>query len=266
MVLHLADVLYFNGCLSYLIFMKSLIFLLLFNPFILIGQFDFEKYKAIKYNAYSDWKIQEDDNKAVSTIELKDFLKKKENIKLQLTSFKEHFFENSEIKIFINNLEKYKIIENMMFNPISLDSLRIMDINNDGLNDIKIIAAYMGNGTASMNVKVIYLIQQANNKFLKISFDDKQSENRIERDFNGDNIFEIITMSLLQYKKHSYWNFNLFNIQKNKLINMNKKNNYPILVQFLEKENYVITSKISRKEMKKFELKVPQGIDIQIIK
>lgn len=235
----------------------------IFFPLIASGQYDFEKYPAIKFKAYNNWKTNETDKKSENSISISNFFKNGESLTIQLNSFKEHWFENSVIKIFKNSMETQNFTENIGFNPIALDSVRIADFNEDGLSDIKIIAPYMGNGIASMNVKVIYLFQQPNQNFLKVSFDDKQSDNRCERDFDNDGNYEIITMKLSSYQNHSYWNFNLFNIVNGKLINVNEKHKYPILIQFLEKENFKITEKISREKMKSFALKLPEGYDIK---
>jgi hypothetical protein len=232
-------------------------------PLIASGQYDFEKYPSIKYKVYDDWKTNETEKKVENSISISNFFKNGESLTIQLNSTKEHWFENSDIKISKNNIETQSFTENIGFNPVALDSVRIADFNGDGLSDLKIIAPYMGNGTASMNVKVIYLFQQTNQSFLKVSFDDKQSDNRSERDFDGDGNYEIITMKLSSYQNHSYWNFNLFNLVKGKLINVNNKDNYPILIQFLEKENYKITDKISRDKMKSFALNLPEGYDIK---
>lgn len=54
-----------------------------------------------------------------------------------------------------------------------------------------------------------------------------------ERDFNADNNFEIITMTLDQYENHNYWTFNIYNFENGTLINQNQKYGYPIMIQFL---------------------------------
>ncbi len=230
----------------------------MFLPLFASGQYAFEKYPAVKYKAYNNWKTIDTEKKVENSISIPDFFKKGKSLTIQLNSSKEHWFENSVVKVGIQ-----KFTENVGFNPIALDSIRIADLNGDGLKDVKIIAPYMGNGTASMNVRVIYLFQQENEGFLKISFDDKQSDNRSERDFDGDGNYEIITMKLMGFENHSYWNFNLFNLINGKFISVNKKYDYPILVQFLEKENYKITKKINRKKMKSFALRLPEGYSME---
>jgi len=226
------------------------------------GQFPFEKYPAIKYKSYSDWKTYDKTEKKVhSTLTIPKFFDNGDTLTIQLTSFTDHWWDNSIIRIFRNKIETQKIFENMAFSPVGLDTLRLADLNGDGLQDIKIISAYMGNGTAALNVRVIYLFQQPDNSFKKISFADKMSNNRQERDFDGDGNFEIVTMSLIGHEDHSYWLFNLFNYKDGALLNVNIKDNYPIMVQFLYRDNYTITNKISREKMKTFTLTLPDEYD-----
>ena len=151
----------------------------------------------------------------------------------------------------------------MFFNDLNMDSIFIADINGDSLQDIKIIVSYMQNGLSLAN-RIIYLFQRPNNTFTKISYADDfypQDENRREYDLDGDGNFEIITQTLVGYENHSYWVFNLFQYSNGKLTNVNNKYDYPIMIQFLYRENYSITQKISRKNMKKFTLKIPDGYD-----
>jgi hypothetical protein len=231
---------------------------LLFLPLFVSGQYAFEKYPTVKYISFNNWKTIETEKIVENSISIPNFFERGKSLTIQLNSSKKHWFENSDVKV-----GTQKFIENVGFNPIALDSIRIADFNGDGLKDIKIIAPYMGNGTASMNVRVIYLFQQENESFLKISFNDKQSENRSERDFDGDGNYEIITMKLMWFENHSYWNFNVFKLVNENLISVNKKYDYPILVQFLEKENYKITNKISRQKMKSFALSLPEGYSME---
>ncbi|QNR25156.1 hypothetical protein [Croceimicrobium hydrocarbonivorans] len=230
------------------------------------GQYPFEKYPTPKYEHYNDWKTfdkSEKERKVHSTLTIPQFFTNGDTLSLQLTSFTDHWLENSIIRIFRNGIETQKLIENMAFVPHGLDTLRVADINGDGLQDIKIISAYMGSGTAAMNVRVIYLFQQSDTGFQKISFADKMSSNRKERDFDGDKNFEIITLNLIGYEGHSYWLFNLFNNQDAGLESVNNQHNYPILIQFLKHPNYEITNKISRDKMKSFALKFPDDYHAQ---
>lgn len=223
-------------------------------PLFVSGQYAFEKYPAIKYSALINWKTINTGNKVENSITIPGFFNNDQSLTIQLISSKEHWHENSVIKV-----RTQEFSEDVDFNPIALGSIRVLDLNGDGLKDVKIIAPYKGNGTASMNSRVIYLFQQKDKSFMKISFNDKQSDNRMERDFDGDGNYEIITMKLMGYQNHSYWNFNLFNFVNGKLVSVNKKHDYPILVQFSEKENFKITDKIGRQKMKSFALSLPES-------
>jgi hypothetical protein len=230
------------------------------------GQFPFEKYPTVKYVAYNNWKIYdkaEKEKKIHSTLTIPKFFDNGDTITIQLTSYTDHWWDNSIIRIFRNKTAIQKISENMGFNPVGLDTLRVADINNDGLQDIKIVAAYMGNGTAALNVRVVYLFHQPDHSFRKISFADKMTSNRLERDFDADGNFEIITMNLTGFNDHSYWLFNIFNYKDGGLININSKDNYPIMIQFLYRDNYEITNKISREKMKTFSLALPDEYDVK---
>ena len=116
----------------------------------------------------------------------------------------------------------------------------------------------MGNGIASLNVRVIYLMQNEDSTFSKLSFDDKMDGNRPERDFDGDGIYEVVTMTLNHHDNHNYWTFNIFEFSGSGLINGNEKGNYPIMIQFLHRKNYGMTDKLSRAEMKTYGLELPE--------
>ena len=242
----------------------SFMFFIMF-PLICKGQYEFEKYPKLEYQSFFNWKTYENESKVDNTSTIPNFFPNGDEITIQLTSFKEHWFENSSIRIFRNKNQIIHVSENMGFPPIGLDSVRVADINGDGLKDLKLICPYMGNGLASLNVRVIYLIQKPNNGFTKISFDDKMDfrSDRRERDFDGDGKYEIITMQVRGFEKHNYWVFNLYNLVDNKLVNANEKGNYPIMVQLLNKETFQITKNLSREKMKSFEAKLPEKYDLK---
>jgi hypothetical protein len=63
---------------------------------------------------------------------------------------------------------------------------------------------------------------------------------------------------LESHKNHSFWLFNIYDYNDGKLSNVNDKDNYPIMIQYLYRENFEITNKLSRKEMKNFEINLPE--------
>ena len=249
--------------------MKTKLFAILFTLIGLIskGQYPFEKYPAIKYKEFKDWVVYDrlgEENKIHHTLSIPKFFENGDSITIQLTSFGDYFHskDSSIIRIFRNHKQIQKIIENMSFDLINFyEPLRMADINGDGLNDFKMIASYMGNGIAALNMRVIYLFQNPDHTFTKISFTDMMSENRPERDFDGDGNYEIITMTLKDHGNHNYWLFNLYNFTDGELTNVNGKDDYPIMIQFLNHENYTITDKIPRAEMKDFALPLPEDYD-----
>lgn len=223
------------------------------------AQYPFEKFLEVKYSKFHNWKEYGNykSKKIDYTLSIPEFFDNKDTLYIQLTSFPS-IWDSSYIRLFRNHTQIQKIFEPAPFYYANIDSVRIADINGDSLNDIKLIIPYMGNGIASLNVRVIYLFQNKTGKFERTSFFDKQGSNSPERDFNGDGNFEIITMKLNHFNGHSYWTFNLFNYQNGNLVSVNDVYDYPIMIQFLYRDNYEITNKISKIEMKKFGLKEPE--------
>lgn len=187
------------------------------------------------------------------------FFDNNDSLTIQITTYEQK--DSSFIRIFRNNTLIKKVFEPIYFNDlnISTEAVKVADINGDSLKDIKLIAWYMGNGTASMNVRTIYFFQNQKEHFTKISFDDKIGDGRPERDIDGDGNYEIITMTLQGYENHNYWLFNLFSYNNDNLVNVNSKDNYPILIQLLNRENYSITDKVSKDKMKQLTLTLPEG-------
>jgi hypothetical protein len=228
------------------------------------GQYPFEKYPAIKYKTSKAWTTydkSEKEKKIEFVLTIPKFFDKKDSLTILLTSF-DNKWDSSYITILRNGKQLQRFLEPMFFYDTNLiEPVMLADINSDKLQDIKLIVPYMGNGTASLNTRIIYLFQHKDKSFTKISFMDKMSDNRPERDFNGDGNFEIITMTLTSYAGHSYFAFNLFNFKNNDLVSVNDKYNYPILIQFLYRDNFKITNKISRQKMKDFGQKKPEEYD-----
>lgn len=231
---------------------------------ILKGQEPFEKYPAISYKEYKDWKLSDksvEDKTIHHNLTIPDFFENKDSITIQLSSYIDSW-DSSYVRIYRNKKQIQKFIEPIGFSQANVfEPIRIADINGDSLTDLKILIPYMGNGTASLNVRVIYLFQKFGCDFTKISFNDKMNENRPERDFDGDKNYEIITMTLTGYESHNYWIYNLYDYYSNGLINVNAKDDYPIMIQFLYRENYQITDKITRQKMKDFTLPLPEELD-----
>lgn len=241
--------------------MKSLTLLFLlsvcWNTF---AQYPFEKYPALRLKSYYNWKVSDGEKIVDNTSTIPDFFANGDELTIQLTSDKSNWSENSRIRIFQNKKLISNFSEDIAFNPTALDSLRIGDFNNDGLQDIKIVYPYMSNGLG-LSCRVIYLLQKPDHSFGRISFDDMMDfgNDRRERDFDNDWKYEVITMGLKSYKGHSYWMFNLYDIAGYKIVNVNRKADYPIMIQFLNKETFEITKNLTRQKMKAFAMKHPQS-------
>ena len=231
------------------------------------AQYPFDSLPSIHYKKYAHWKRYDKskkEGKKQSTKTLPNFFINQDTLTIQLTSFE--LEDSSIIRIYRNNKQIQKLYEPYSIgdNTFRLyDNLYVADFNNDGLLDLKILSWYAGCGLASENVRVIYLFQNKDNTFTKISYLDMDASNHTEKDFDNDGNFEIITKSIDSYENHSYWVFNIYNYIDGKLICVNEKYNYPIMVQYLNKENYKITNKISRQKMKDFEKKTPELLDIR---
>jgi hypothetical protein len=215
--------------------MRIFLTLLLININILAYSQDkdpYEKYPSIKYKEGKNWKIYKKEKKTDFTLNIPDFFNNKDPLTLQITSFVDKF-DSSIVRIFWNKKQIQKLIEPIFFDDINFTASPIIidDINGDGLKDIKLTVSYKGCGLASMNVRSIYLFQKQNSLFNKISFLTKLGyENNPERDFVKDGNYEILVMNLVSYGEHNYWAYNLFNYDGDKLINVNQKDDYPILI------------------------------------
>lgn len=227
------------------------------------GQYPFEKFPAVKYKEYNDWK--ETDNakhpgKKDYSLTVQNFFGKIDS--LTITIITPASIDDST---FISIYRNKKLIQSFseITGPYLFEPLRLADFNGDKLTDLKLIVSYMGCGVAAMNMRVIYFLQHKDGSFTKISYLDKMEKNRPERDFNGDGNYEIITMSLISYQDHNYWLYNLFNFKNFDILSVNEKYNYPIMIQFLYHTNYKITNKVSRQKMKEFAMKKPEEYDRQ---
>lgn len=230
------------------------------------GQYPFEKKPAIKYKKYENWKVNKNSEAGADySIIIPNFYSNNHVLKFQITS--QAGKDTSVFKIYDGS----KLIQTFVepgyiggtLGPTP-QSVFLEDVNGDGLKDFKILIPNSGCcGGYNYYLKVIYLFQKKNGTFTKISFSDLMMfyVNRPERDIDGDRNFEIITQTFQTVGEHHYWLFNLYDFNGNELVNVNQKNNYPIMVQLLYRNNYKITDKISRNEMKRFDRKLPDDYD-----
>ncbi len=217
------------------------------------GQYPFEKFPKIKYVEFKDWEVYKKTDRIHFTLSIPDFFSNADTLTIQLTSF-EIKWDSSYIRLFRNKVQIQKIFEPMFFTDINvtINPARTSDINGDDLTDLKLLIPYMGNGLASLNERVIYLFQKADGLFTKVSYLDKMGAHITEHDFDNDSKFEILTMTLNGYENHNYWTFNVYNFKDGELVNQNDLFDYPIMIQFLYRDNYSVTDKISHELMKTF--------------
>jgi len=230
------------------------------------GQYPYEKFPAIKFKTKGKWVVydmRDKENKMHWTMTFPKFYGNKDDMTVEITTF--GYKDTSEIRIFKNKKQIQKIVEPFAIGrrwSMLLDSVYYTDINGDSLVDLKILCWYGGCGIAMLNMRVIYLFQQKDNTFKKVSYVDMALE-QAERDFSGDGNYEIMTRSLDHYQGHSYWTYNLYNYKNEKFICVNDKFNYPIMIQYLNRENFKVTEKISKQKMKTFSRKLPEDFDIR---
>jgi hypothetical protein len=236
--------------------MKSLLLISLLTITTLVfGQdkYPFEKYPSIKYTEFKDWKIYQKTDRIHFTLTIPGFFSNTDSLTIQLTSF-ETKWDSSYIRLFRNKIQIQKIFEPMFFTYTNVSNYptQTLDVNGDDLTDVKLLIPYMGNGLASLNQRVIYLFQKAYGLFTKVSYLDKMGAHISERDFDNDSKFEILTMTLKGHENHNYWTFNIYNFKDGELVNQNDMFDYPIMIQYLFKDNFKITENISREKMKMF--------------
>lgn len=231
-----------------------------------IAQYPFEQHPALKWNCVGGWKEYnrlKSEGKVHWTKSLRDFYDNGDSLTIQVTTIVDEK-EYSLIRIFRNRdqqqilHEQHAIAANFGF---LFDSLYHADVNGDLLTDLKLFASYGGNGIASMNVRVIYLFQQPDHSFVKVSYLDKEPPT--ERDFNNDGNYEIITMTLNYHENHSYWTFNLYNFKDNQFQSVNALYEYPIMIQFLYRPNYQITNKLTREQMRIYSQQQPVDFTVE---
>jgi hypothetical protein len=206
---------------------------------IVYGQYPFDNFEKPDFKLYSDWKEYDKTDKTHETIIVPNFYQDSISLTIQFT------FDKSKKDNVIRVYKGKNVIQSFKSEPVdfylnyvSTYPIRVGDLNGDRLLDIKIIYDYHSNGLA-LSFRPIYLIQDEKGFFKKYSFDN-MFEDRIdlERDLDNDGKFEIQSVRLVQQNNHSYWCFEIFQIEDSSLAAVSDKFHYPIFVQFLKKRNY----------------------------
>jgi hypothetical protein len=246
---------------------KFLVFIsLIFSSLTSFGQYPFEKYPSPSYSTFNNWNNIEKDTEIEETLSIPKFYKNGDTLTIKITS--QDTLETSYIRLYRSNKLFQTFTESTTFSLAdSYNKIYVADINGDNLLDLKFYSPQPGNGIAFMNNDVIYLFQNKDENFTKISFIDMfdygidSFKYRAERDFDGDHNYEIITMYLVFYDNHSYWKYDLYNYIDGKLINVSLKHKYPIMIQYLFRLNFKVTNKITQKKMQTFVDELPSGYD-----
>lgn len=211
------------------------------------AQYPFEKFPSIKYKKlFLNKGFAESDTAFIATTSYK---------KYQINLRQAHNSSTLYITILYTAKPIFRYsIPDLNFSRLQ-NNVYAADIDGNGKVDFKMLFFSDGSGLGGSLETKLYFFNKGNLKFDAISYVD--FFNFPERDINGDGNYEIIGDALNYYEGHAYWTFNLYNYSDGQLVNVNKPFNYPIMVQYLYRENYKITNKISRKKMKRFSLKNP---------
>ncbi len=224
------------------------------------AQYPFEKIKSIKFKEYKGWKTIENPKDSLPMLReilISEFDTKKTILKIEQTfAFSlTDSIEYSILKVYRNNrmVNRFEINTQSISEPLPI---YVEDINGDGLKDLKIIFPNYGCGNYNVYCQTAILFQNKDQTFKEFIYTDmyENFENRLERDFNNDGKYEIITQSFQNFGKHNYWLFNIYNYTKGKFVNVNYLADYPIMIPL---NSHNVTTKISKKKRKEFEIKSP---------
>ncbi|KAA6438911.1 hypothetical protein FEM33_15175 [Dyadobacter flavalbus] len=142
------------------------------------------------------------------------------------------------------------------------DTAFAADLNDDGRLDFKILFNFKGASPLASRVKrKMYLFSEPDGSYSKVSFFDFSVEP--ETDFNGDHQFEIVAKDLVQFKKHSYWKYEVFEYSGKKLRNVSYKYGYPKLVPYRIKPVNKPLSNLADADRRKLMSKQPREYDQQ---
>lgn len=241
---------------------QILLFMSLSVSFMLNAQYPFEKFKAIEVKEYKSWRVvdkTEPEGELISTIVIPEYNNLNTEIEVEITCYDTLTY--SKLKIFKNEIQIQEMIELEAFYGLRAPySVFVADFNNDSLSDLKFLIPNFGCGAYNTYSRVIYLLQKPDGKFVKISYTDHFFEddmNRLERDFDGDGNYEIVTQTFKNYSNHNYWLYNVYSFKGFELVNVNQKVDYPIMIQLLDRDNYDVTKNIKKEKMKEFSRKLP---------
>jgi hypothetical protein len=229
--------------------MRYVCFCLLLLAFKGHAQYPFEKFPVKKYDSVKFKIIDVDDNHQMGVAQY-------ENYTVKITETTE-LTDGGKISIYF----KGKLIKSVNGDFIRVGAvyfpLYLEDIDDDGIPDF-IIQCYSAgaSGLASSHVYNTCFLKRGSQKFKVLRFESFYQHPQREYEFKPGK-YAIIGQSLLYYKGHNYWLFDLYHYKNGKLVNVSKQYNYPIAVPYLNKETFTPTTKISRRELERLSSKEP---------
>ena len=228
------------------------------------SQYPFEQYKPVKKQTINNWIQLFRAGKANSEvcaykIRVKHIFPSGNDCTVRVSPV------GSDLTAFSSVLEIYQgsnLLQRFSPDPVyfgyfSMGITSVADFNGDSLKDIKIVCPYMSSGLG-LSVRTIYLIQNPNGLFTKLSYDDMSNGDRIERDMDNDGKYITICMELENFKKHNYWTYNLYKFSGDSLIGVSDRFDYPVMIQFLNRTNYKPASEIPDASRRSFVRSLPK--------
>ena len=216
------------------------------------AQYPFDRFCTPAKKAFSNWIESISDpgvvgERRMSKIDLCDVFPHGDTCALVLSdSSDDNIVGTTDIKVLRNSVLMQEFnSEQILFNAqiFSDCPVFVADYNGDGEPDIKFSGWYGGTGLAGLNRRIIYLLQDQNHHFTKVSFLDMNVIE--ERDLDSNDHFAIVTMNLSQFNNHSYWTFNLYRIADDDLVSVSDRYGYPKFIQYLFRENYKVVPGIA---------------------
>lgn len=212
------------------------------------SQYPFDQYPKPEFTKHNNWQVwdrYETEKKVHLTLEIDSFFAGGERLTIQTTVENAGGNEKNTIRLYKGS-QVFQAFENECKIPgyypsfINAFSVKSADLTGDGLTDFKIIYDYHSNGI-SASFRIMYFIQSKEGKFIRYSFDQMFEDKEIdtERDFDMDGDFELLHVSLQEFKGHSYWCFNILDFDEALIQNTSEKYDYPIFIQFKIRRNYL---------------------------
>ncbi|MGI6342571.1 MAG: hypothetical protein ACOXZ9_06300 [Bacteroidales bacterium] len=151
--------------------------------------------------------------------------------------------------------------EPITVHPMAMGYTKLVvgDIDGNGLKDIRMEFPYMGNGLMACAVRTIYIFQEKDKIFNKVSFDSFVcTDQASEIDADGDGKWEIIARTLEYIDENNYyWIDNIYKYTPEGLVCVSEENGYPKAINTHEAKS--TDAKIVNKNKKGWIKEKPEG-------